>query len=140
MPTQTGSYDPAEFLRTRKAQAAYLAAALEDGHPEVIRRAVAAISRARGMAEVAQAAKVGRTSLYKALGAGGNPSFGLMINVISALGFGLGAKPTSPLRAASAKKAPPASRVEAERSQNAKRRARSAKAMVVLKRTSLPQA
>lgn len=62
-----------------------------------------------------------------------------MLNVISALGFGLGAKPASRRGAAPAKKTLVRS-VEAVRAENAKRRARAAKGMVALKRTSLPQA
>jgi probable addiction module antidote protein len=50
-------------------------------------------ARARGMAQVARAAGLSRESLYRALSAGGNPSFATILRVTKALGVRLHAEP-----------------------------------------------
>ena len=71
---KTTPFDPAEYLDTPDAVAAYLTDALETGDPAFVAAALGVIARARGMTEVAREAGVSRESLYRALSADGNPS------------------------------------------------------------------
>jgi probable addiction module antidote protein len=54
-----------------------------------IARALGDIARARGMTQVARDAGLSRESLYKALGANGNPSFATILKVARAVGVRL---------------------------------------------------
>jgi len=47
------------------------------------------IARAKGMAQIARAAGLGRESLYKALSPDGNPEFATVLKVMRALGLKL---------------------------------------------------
>jgi probable addiction module antidote protein len=98
--TFTTRWDPADHLVSSEDQAAYLEAALEDGDPKVIAAALGDIARAKGMTQIARDAGLGRESLYKALSAGGNPEFGTILKVISALGLQLHASPADEAKAA----------------------------------------
>jgi probable addiction module antidote protein len=98
--TATTRWDPADHLVSSEDQAAYLEAALEDGDPRVIAAALGDIARAKGMTQIARDAGLGRESLYKALSAGGNPEFGTILKVISALGLQLHASPADEAKAA----------------------------------------
>ena len=89
----TTRFDAAEYLDTVERQAAYITAALETGDPEFVRDAIGIVARARGMAAIAKDAELNRESLYKALGASGNPEFGTMLRVLKALGLTLSAHP-----------------------------------------------
>lgn len=104
---KTTLFDAAEYLDTPEAQAEYISAALETGDAEFVRDAVSIVARARGMGEIARAAGVNRESLYRALGAAGNPEFGTMLGVIRALGLELNARPAKkkPMRRKSRKTA-----------------------------------
>lgn len=84
---KTVPFDAAEFLDTEEAQAAYLAEMMTEGDPALIAQAIGTVARARGMTEIARKAGVGRESLYKALGPGGNPHLGTVLKVLSALGM-----------------------------------------------------
>ena len=53
------------------------------------RRRLGCGGRARGMADVARKASLGRESLYNALSPGGNPAFATVMQVIRALGLRL---------------------------------------------------
>ncbi|QPN57446.1 putative addiction module antidote protein [Synechococcus sp. CBW1107] len=97
--TFTTRWDPADHLVSSEDQAAYLEAALEDGDPKVIAAALGDIARAKGMTQIARDAGLGRESLYKALSAGGNPEFGTILKVISALGLQLHASPADEAKA-----------------------------------------
>ncbi len=44
------------------------------------------LARARGMSEVAREVGITRSGLYKALGEGGNPSFGTVSAILKAVG------------------------------------------------------
>lgn len=90
------TFDAAEYLDTPKRQADYLALALESGDPDEVRDALSLIARARGMAEIASAARLNRESLYRALGENGNPEFATVLKVINALGMRLTAAPAEP--------------------------------------------
>jgi probable addiction module antidote protein len=94
--TQTRPWDVVEHLETEEDRAAYLEAALEEGDPKLIAAALGDIARAKGMAQIAQEAGLGRESLYKALSPEGNPEFATVLKVIQALGLRLHATPAEP--------------------------------------------
>ena len=56
---------------------------------EIARVAARTVTAARGMTQVAKEAGMSRESLYKALGAEGNPSFATVLKVARALGVKL---------------------------------------------------
>jgi probable addiction module antidote protein len=91
---ETRPYDAAEYLETEDDMAAYLQAALEDGDPALVIRALGNIARARGMSQIARETGLGRESLYKALSPEGNPEFATVLKVVQALGIQLNAQPT----------------------------------------------
>lgn len=90
--TRTQPWDPAEHLETAEDMAAYLEAALQDGDPALVTAALGDIARARGMAQIARDAGLGRESLYKALSGEGNPEFATVLKVVRALGLRLHAE------------------------------------------------
>jgi len=63
--TTLTNYDPAEYLTTDEAIAAFLEDAIASGDQGVFQDALGVAARARGMAEVAKAAGLGRKSLSK---------------------------------------------------------------------------
>jgi probable addiction module antidote protein len=81
---QTRPFDVARHLRSPKDAAAYLSAALEENDPAAFRRALGDVARARSMATVAEAARLGRESLY----------FDTVQRVMSALGLTLTVMPS----------------------------------------------
>lgn len=93
MARETTPWDPAEHLKTEKAQRAYLAAAFEDGDTALIVAAIGDIARARGMSDIASHAGISRETMYKAFRQGGNPTIDTLSRVVGALGFRLDIKP-----------------------------------------------
>lgn len=91
--TPTRPWDVGEHLETGEDMAAYLEAALEEGEPKLVAAALGDIARAKGMAQIAQEAGLGRESLYKALSPEGNPEFATVLRVIRSLGLRLHAAP-----------------------------------------------
>jgi probable addiction module antidote protein len=87
--TKTIPWDSAEHLKTDEDIADYLEAVFEDGDPALITHALGVVARAKGMSQIAQAAGLGRESLYKALSPEGNPEFATVLKVVSALGLKL---------------------------------------------------
>ena len=89
--TKTTPYDVAEHLRTPEEMAAYLDAWLEEAPDDAagIAGALGDIARAKGMSQVAKDTGLSRESLYRALSAGGNPSFATVLKVAKALGVRL---------------------------------------------------
>jgi probable addiction module antidote protein len=94
--TPTRPWDVAEHLATAEDMAEYLEAALEDGDPQLVAAALGDIARARGMAQIAREAGLGRESLYKALSPEGNPELATVLKVVRALGLRLHAVPAPP--------------------------------------------
>jgi probable addiction module antidote protein len=92
MASKTTIWDPAEHLGDKKAIAAYLNAAFEDGDPAVIAAALGDVARAQGMTRIARDAGLTRASLYKALNSEGRPEFDTVLRVLGALGVKLIAK------------------------------------------------
>ncbi len=90
---KTRPFDPAEYLDSDEAIAAYLQDALEEGDPAEIAEALGVVARARGMTKIAEQTGRGRESLYKALSASGNPEFATVLAVIRALGLRLLVEP-----------------------------------------------
>ena len=86
-------FDAADYLDDEDTIAEYITAALEDPNPEVFLCAVRDVARARGMAQLARDAGLGRESLYKALSPSGNPEFATILKVVAALGLKLHATP-----------------------------------------------
>src|SRR6266550_81028 len=87
--TKTLPWDPAVHLKSDKDVACYLEAVLEDGDAGLVAAALGDIARAKGMSQIAQAAGLGRESLYKALSPDGNPEFSTVLKVVRALGLRL---------------------------------------------------
>ena len=93
MALKTFPYDSAEYLEDDQAIAEYLEKAMkiamEDSDPSFLAQALGTVARARGMSQIAKDAGLSRESLYKALGAEGNPEFGTILRVLQALGLKL---------------------------------------------------
>lgn len=89
----TSLWDASAHLETDEDMLMYLEAAFEDGDPALISAVLGDIARAKGMAQIAEKAGLGRTSLYKALSPEGHPDFATVLKVINALGLKLQATP-----------------------------------------------
>ncbi len=83
------AFDAAEYLDNDAVIAEYLSAAAEDPNPDVFVAALGDVAKARGMAQIAKDAGLGRESLYKALSAGAHPRFETIRSVLHALGVKL---------------------------------------------------
>ncbi|MCB8747809.1 putative addiction module antidote protein [Rhodoferax sp. U2-2l] len=86
-------FDAADYLDDEETISAYITAALEDANPDVFLAAVRDVARARGMAQLAKDAGLGRESLYKALTPGAKPRYDTMLKLLRALGVKLSASP-----------------------------------------------
>jgi probable addiction module antidote protein len=86
MTTTYAPFDAADYLDNDRIIAEYLSAAVEDADPNVFLAALGDVARARGMAQVAKDAGLGRESLYKALSVGAHPRFDTVSAVLRALG------------------------------------------------------
>ncbi|AKT51210.1 addiction module antidote protein [Arsenicicoccus sp. oral taxon 190] len=89
-------WDASAYLETTEDMLAYLDEAARSGDPALLQAALGDIAKAKGMAEVASSAGVGRESLYKSLSTTGNPSFQTTAKVIDALGGQLSVTPKTP--------------------------------------------
>lgn len=88
------TFDAADYLDSEETIAEYLTAALEDPNPDVFLAAVRDVARARGMAQLAKDAGLGRESLYKALLPGAKPRYDTILKLLHALGVKLTAMPS----------------------------------------------
>jgi probable addiction module antidote protein len=86
-------FDAARYLTDDAAVAEYVTSVLEADDPDLLLLALADIARARGMAQIAKEAGLGRESLYKALAPGAKPRFDTVLKVARALGVRLAARP-----------------------------------------------
>ena len=82
----TKPWDASEYLKTEQDIIEYLDAAAETGDPTLMQAAIGDVAKARGMGQIAEAAGVGRESLYKSLSKDGNPSFQTIVKVVQAPG------------------------------------------------------
>jgi probable addiction module antidote protein len=90
-------FDASRYLGDEEAIAEYMNVVLESGDMDLLLLALGDVARARGMAQVAKDAGLGRESLYKALAPGAKPRFDTVVKVARALGVRLTAEPiTSP--------------------------------------------
>lgn len=87
-------FDAARYLTDDTAIAEYMTTVLEQDDPELLLLALGDIARARGMAQIAKDAGLGRESLYKALAPGAKPRFDTVVKVARALGVRLSARVT----------------------------------------------
>jgi probable addiction module antidote protein len=90
---KTATFDAADYLNDDETIAEYLTAALEDPNPDVFLTAVRDVARARGMAQLAKDAGLGRESLYKALTPGAKPRYDTVLKLLHALGVKISATP-----------------------------------------------
>jgi probable addiction module antidote protein len=88
-------FDVAHVLDDDAAVAEYLTLVLDDGDPALLAAALGDVARARGMAQIAEAAGIGRESLYKALRPDAQPRFDTIQRVCTALGVRLVAMPVT---------------------------------------------
>ena len=89
------AFDAARYLDSEDAIAEYMTAVLEVDDPDLLLLALGDVARAKGMAQVAKDAGLGRESLYKALTPGAKPRFDTVIKVARALGVKFTAHPAS---------------------------------------------
>ena len=88
-------FDMSRYLDSDEAVAEYLSQVLADGDADELIEAIGHIAKARGMAQVAKDAGLGRESLYKALAPGAKPRFDTVLRVARALGVQLSAQPVA---------------------------------------------
>ncbi|MGD0186695.1 MAG: addiction module antidote protein [Roseiarcus sp.] len=86
MTTTYAPFEPAAYLDNDDLIAEYLTAAVDDPNPDVFFAALGDVAKARGMAQIARDAGLGRESLYKALSAGAHPRYETVSAVLRALG------------------------------------------------------
>lgn len=92
-PMKLIAFDAARYLHDDKAIAEYMTAILEADDPDLLLLALGDVARAKGMAQVARDAGLGRESLYKALAPGAKPRFETVMKVARALGVKFTAQP-----------------------------------------------
>jgi probable addiction module antidote protein len=85
MSADYAPFDASSYLDSDETIAEYLTACAEDENPDVLLAALADVAKARGMANVAKAAGLGRESLYKTLAPGAHPRFETIRAVLRAL-------------------------------------------------------
>jgi probable addiction module antidote protein len=88
----TITYEPfniSDYLDNEDVIAEYLSETAKDPNPDVFLSALSDVAKARGMAQVAKDAGLGRESLYKALSAGSHPRFETISAVLRALNVNL---------------------------------------------------
>ena len=85
-PLKLAAFDAARYLDDDEAIAEYMTAVLETNDSDLLLLALSDVARAKGMAQVAKDAGLGRESLYKALAPGAKPRFETVMKVARALG------------------------------------------------------
>jgi len=85
MSNDFATFNVSDYLDNDEVIAEYLTIAAEDANPDVLLAALSEVAKARGMAQVAAAAGLGRESLYKALAPGSHPRFETISAVLRAL-------------------------------------------------------
>ena len=93
--TQTVPFDAAEYLDDEDTIAAFLTEALSAGDAEHFQDALQTVARAKGMSQIAEAAGLGRESLYKALRPGAAVRFDTVQRVLTALGMQISFTPAT---------------------------------------------
>ncbi len=83
--TSLAPFDAADYLDNEETIAEYLTAALEDPDQDAFLMAIRDVAKARGIANVAARAGLGRESLYKTLKSGSQPRFDTVRRLLMAL-------------------------------------------------------
>ena len=97
MATDYALFDASSYLDSDEMIAEYLtAAAAEDDDPNVLLAALADVAKASGMKQVAEAAGLGRESLYKTLAPGAHPRMSTVRAILRALNVRLTIKASPP--------------------------------------------
>jgi probable addiction module antidote protein len=78
-------FDASDYLDNEVTIAEYLSVALEDPDPDAFLTAVRDVAKARGIANVAAKAGLGRESMYKTLSPGAKPRFETVRRLLAAL-------------------------------------------------------
>ena len=92
-------YRAADYLQSPEEAAEYLNAAIEDGHPAVLLKALRNVADSTGgMSHLSRETGLTRESLYKALSEG-NPRFSSLNAILRAMGLQLNIQPLSPDKA-----------------------------------------
>jgi probable addiction module antidote protein len=86
-------FDLASQLKSEEDIAAYITMVIEEGDASELAHALGVAAKARGMADIAEAAGITREALYKALRPNAHPRFDTISRVCSALGVRLVAQP-----------------------------------------------
>ena len=92
-PLKLVAFDAARYLNDDEAIAEYMTVVLEANDSDLLLLALSDVARAKGMAQVAKDAGLGRESLYKALAPGAKPRFETIMKVARALGVKFTAHP-----------------------------------------------
>ena len=92
-PLKLIAFDASRYLQDDEAISEYMTAVLEANDPELLLLALADVARAKGMAQVAKDAGIGRESLYKSLAPGAKSRFETILKVARALGVKFTAHP-----------------------------------------------
>ena len=92
-PLKLVAFDAARYLDDDNALAEYMSVVLETNAQDLLLLALSDVARAKGMAQVAKDAGLGRESLYKALAPGAKPRFETIVKVARALGVKFTAQP-----------------------------------------------
>jgi probable addiction module antidote protein len=79
------TFDAADYLDNEAVIAEFLNLSAQDENPDVLLKALSAVAKARGMAQVAKDSGLGRESLYKALTPGAKPRYETIAAVMRAL-------------------------------------------------------
>ena len=87
------AFDASDYLDNDVIIAEYLSAALENPDQNAFLTAVGDVAKARGIANVAEKAGLGRESLYKTLQSGAKPRFETVRRLVAALGVKLDVAP-----------------------------------------------
>jgi probable addiction module antidote protein len=87
------AFDASDYLDNEVTIAEYLSAALENPDQDAFLTAVRDVAKARGIANVAEKAGLGRESLYKTLQSGAKPRFETVRRLVTALGVKLEVAP-----------------------------------------------
>ena len=86
-------FDASKYLDNEEMITEYLNQALASGDTDLLLLAIGDAAKARGMAQIARDAGLGRESLYKAFAVGAKPRFDTVLKVLRALGVEMHAYP-----------------------------------------------
>jgi probable addiction module antidote protein len=89
-------YRAADYLQSPEEAAEYLNAAIEDGQPAVLLKALRNVADSTGgMSHLSRETGLTRESLYKALSEDGNPRLSSLDAILRAMGLQLNVQPRS---------------------------------------------